>query len=98
MGFQEEGRVLDPLGQTQELLPYFTRLPQFPANMITRTQSKQSGEERFTPREGIIEPKLQELIEMSQEEFSTRFRKSPIKRTKLSGLKRNAEAVEKGYL
>lgn len=58
--------------------------------------SKQSGEERFTPREGIVEPKLQELIELSQEEFSARFRKSPIKRTKLAGIKRNAEAVEAG--
>lgn len=57
--------------------------------------SKQSGEERFTPREGIVEPKLQELIEISQEEFSSRFRKSPIKRTKLAGLKRNAKAAER---
>ena len=58
--------------------------------------SKQSREERFTPREGIVEPKLQVLIELSQEEFSARFRKSPIKRTKLAGIKRNAEAVEAG--
>lgn len=57
--------------------------------------SKQTSEERFTPREGIVEPKLQELIEMSQEEFSTRFRKSAIKRTKLSGLRRNAKAAKR---
>ncbi len=56
--------------------------------------SKQSREERFTPREGIVEPKLQELIELSQEEFSARFRKSPIKRAKLTGLKRNATAAK----
>jgi epoxyqueuosine reductase QueG len=31
---------------------------------------------------------------MTQEEFSTRFKKSPIKRTKLAGLKRNAEALK----
>jgi len=55
--------------------------------------SKDTNEDRFTTREGIVEPKLQELIEMSQEEFSTRFRKSPIKRTRLTGLKRNAEAA-----
>jgi epoxyqueuosine reductase len=58
--------------------------------------SKETAEERFTPREGIIQPRLQELIELSQEEFSTRFRKSPIKRAKLAGLKRNAEAVQYG--
>ncbi|MBP6824078.1 MAG: tRNA epoxyqueuosine(34) reductase QueG, partial [Acidobacteria bacterium] len=56
--------------------------------------SKQSREERFAPREGLVEPKLQELIEMSQEEFSARFRKSPIKRAKLTGLKRNATAAK----
>jgi epoxyqueuosine reductase QueG len=33
------------------------------------------------------------MVEMSQEEFSTRFRKSAIKRAKLAGLKRNALAV-----
>jgi len=55
--------------------------------------SKETNEERFTPREGIIEPKLQELVAMSQEEFSARFRNSPVKRAKLAGLKRNAEAA-----
>ena len=33
------------------------------------------------------------MIEMSEEEFSTRFRKSAVKRAKLDGLKRNALAV-----
>lgn len=55
--------------------------------------SKQTEEERFAPREGLVEPKLEELIEMSQEEFSTRFRKSAIKRAKVAGLQRNARAV-----
>jgi epoxyqueuosine reductase len=57
--------------------------------------SKQTEEERFAPREGLVEPKLEELIEMSQEEFSARFRKSTIKRTKLAGLQRNARAASK---
>jgi epoxyqueuosine reductase len=57
--------------------------------------SKQTEEERFAPREGLVEPKLQELIEMSQEEFSTRFRQSAIKRAKLAGLHRNARAAMK---
>jgi epoxyqueuosine reductase len=55
--------------------------------------SKQTEEERFAPREGIVEPSLQELIGMSQEEFSMRFRKSAIKRAKLLGIQRNARAA-----
>jgi epoxyqueuosine reductase len=34
-----------------------------------------------------------ELLAMSQEEFSVAFRKSPMKRAKLRGLKRNAAVV-----
>ena len=34
-----------------------------------------------------------ELVEMTQEEFSERFRRSPMKRAKLRGLKRNAAVV-----
>jgi epoxyqueuosine reductase len=55
--------------------------------------SKETDEERFMPRKDLVAPKLLELIEMSQEEFSTRFRKSAIKRAKLSGLVRNAKAA-----
>ncbi len=54
--------------------------------------SKETPEERFEPREGVIEPVLRELVEMSQEEFSKRFRNSAIKRAKLEGLQRNAKA------
>jgi epoxyqueuosine reductase len=55
--------------------------------------SKETGEERFAPREGVVEPNLREMIEMSQEEFSRRFRKSAIKRAKMAGLRRNARAA-----
>ena len=55
--------------------------------------SKETGEERFEPREGVVELKLSELLQMSQEDFSTRFRKSAIKRAKLAGLQRNARSV-----
>jgi epoxyqueuosine reductase len=55
--------------------------------------SKETAEGRFAPRAGNVAPKLTELAELSQEEFSTRFRKSPVKRTKLAGLRRNALAA-----
>ena len=55
--------------------------------------SKPTEEARFTPRPGITELSLQELAGMSQEEFSTRFRRSAIKRAKVSGLRRNAQTL-----
>jgi len=55
--------------------------------------AKETHEQAFAPREENIAPKLNELRDISQEEFSRRFRKSPIKRTKHIGLTRNAAAV-----
>lgn len=43
----------------------------------------------FQPREGLVNPTLDWLAEMSVEEFRERFRGSPIKRTKFSGIRRN---------
>lgn len=57
--------------------------------------SKETAEERFSPRPGLVTPNLQQIAEMTQEEFSSFFSKSAIKRTKLSGLRRNALAVRK---
>ena len=53
----------------------------------------ESAEPRYAPRPGLVEPRLDEIASMSQEEFSARFRRSPIKRTKLRGLVRNAKKV-----
>ena len=44
----------------------------------------------FEAREGLVNPALDWLAEMQPQEFRTVFRGSPIKRTKLSGLRRNA--------
>lgn len=44
----------------------------------------------FQPRNGLINPALDWIAEMKQEEFNRVFRASPIRRTKLSGLRRNA--------
>jgi epoxyqueuosine reductase len=53
----------------------------------------ETKEPAFQPREENIAPRLIDLAAMTQEEFSRKFRKSPIKRTKHSGLTRNAKAV-----
>ena len=44
----------------------------------------------FEAREGLVNPELDWLAEMQQEEFRAVFRGSPVRRTKLSGLRRNA--------
>ncbi|MER3522905.1 MAG: tRNA epoxyqueuosine(34) reductase QueG [Ignavibacteria bacterium] len=54
-----------------------------------------SHERAFEPRDGNLHPRLEEWKEMSLEEFRLKFRGSPIKRTKITGLKRNIEAVLK---
>ncbi len=47
-------------------------------------------EPMFQPRPGVVNPALDWLAEMTAEEFRIQFRGSPIKRAKLSGMRRNA--------
>jgi len=49
-----------------------------------------SEKPEFQPREGLVNPALAWLAEISEEEFRERFRGSPIKRAKRTGLRRNA--------
>lgn len=44
----------------------------------------------FEAREGMVNPALEWLAEMSEEEFQSVFRGSPVRRAKRSGLRRNA--------
>jgi len=44
----------------------------------------------FQPRDRLVNPALEWLAEMQPEEFRATFRGSPVRRTKLSGLRRNA--------
>jgi len=44
----------------------------------------------FQPREGLVNPALVWLAELSEEGFRKKFRGSPVTRTKRSGLRRNA--------
>lgn len=50
-----------------------------------------TGEEAYEPRPGIRDTPLEEWQQLDQEAFSARFRRSAIKRTKLSGFQRNVE-------
>lgn len=52
-----------------------------------------TDERRFEPREGNVNADLEVILNLTHEEYAARFRRSAIKRAKLSGLKRNAKAV-----
>ncbi len=53
-----------------------------------------TNETRFEPRSGETSLDLASLAKMNHEEYIERFRHSAIKRTKLTGLKRNATALK----
>jgi epoxyqueuosine reductase len=50
-------------------------------------------ETRFAPREGNVNASLSDILELTPETYAERFRRSAIKRAKLSGLQRNARAL-----
>jgi len=52
-----------------------------------------TAESRFEPRHGETTLDIERLRTMDHDEYVERFRRSPIKRTKLTGLKRNAAAL-----
>ncbi len=51
--------------------------------------SQPTAAKEFQPREHTLAPKLAEWSSMTQAEFSAKFSKSPVKRTKHAGLMRN---------
>ena len=52
-----------------------------------------TNESRFEPREGNVNASLSEILELQPDTYAARFRRSAMKRAKLSGLQRNARAV-----
>jgi epoxyqueuosine reductase len=60
-----------------------------PWNQMTAT----SSETRFAPRPGNVNASLSEIIELTPETYAARFRRSAMKRAKLTGLQRNALAL-----
>jgi epoxyqueuosine reductase len=53
-------------------------------------KARATAEPGFQPRPELVNPALDWLAEMAAENFRQTFRGSPVKRTKLSGLRRNA--------
>ncbi|MEO7658948.1 MAG: tRNA epoxyqueuosine(34) reductase QueG [Pyrinomonadaceae bacterium] len=54
----------------------------------------QTAESRFEPRNSETSLQLDEVLGMTPESYAERFRRTAIKRAKLPGLKRNAEALK----
>jgi epoxyqueuosine reductase len=52
-----------------------------------------TNEERFQPRPGNVNAALNDVLKLTQDEYAHRFRRSAMKRAKLSGLQRNAQAL-----
>jgi len=50
-------------------------------------------EKRFEPRQDNVSANLKNVLSLSHEEYVELFRGSAMKRTKLSGLQRNAQAL-----
>ncbi len=55
---------------------------------------KPTEEVRFEPRIGNVSADLDEILSLSPEKYTAKFRRSAIKRAKLSDLKRNARALK----
>ena len=52
-------------------------------------------EERYQPREGMVDTTLETWMELDLEAFRRQFRKNPVKRTKFDGFKRNVRMALK---
>ncbi|MCW3787173.1 tRNA epoxyqueuosine(34) reductase QueG [Plebeiibacterium sediminum] len=57
-------------------------------------KSRPHKEERFMPNPEVLKMTKSEWSELTQERFSTLFKKSPVKRAKFSGLRRNIDFLE----
>jgi len=56
---------------------------------------QETAEIRFEPRAGNVAAGLDDILDLTPETYAGRFRRSAIKRAKLSGLQRNARALKK---
>ncbi|PJA98309.1 MAG: tRNA epoxyqueuosine(34) reductase QueG [Ignavibacteriales bacterium CG_4_9_14_3_um_filter_30_11] len=60
--------------------------------------SSETSENNFLPADGNKEIKIEKILKMEQPEFKKRFENSPINRSKLKGLKRNAVHLKKSLI
>ncbi len=58
--------------------------------------SSPHSEEDFNPADGLLDMKASDWEELTEEVFRKVFRKSAVKRTKFSGLKRNLDFLKQG--
>jgi epoxyqueuosine reductase len=56
-----------------------------------------TGEKRFEPRPGNVNVVLSEIEQLTPETYAERFRRSAMKRAKLSGLQRNARSLKQAH-
>jgi epoxyqueuosine reductase len=52
-----------------------------------------TSELRFQPRDGNVNASLSEVLDLTPDAYAARFRRSAMKRAKLSGLQRNAQTL-----
>ena len=51
-------------------------------------------EPRYAPRDGMVDTRIEEWVELDLEAFRKKFRKNPVKRTKYEGFMRNVRMVQ----
>jgi epoxyqueuosine reductase len=55
-----------------------------------------TDETRFEPRSENVSADLNKILSLTPENYAEKFRRSAMKRAKLGGLKRNAQALKNG--
>jgi len=92
---EHKGEFADPLGDQLDRWIFGCDICQdvCPWNQKFSSASEEQG---FAPRPWNVAPRLEKWAEMTEVEFEEKFRGSPLKRTKHSGLQRNVKAALDG--
>ena len=89
---EHRGEIAESLGKNFEQWIYGCDICQdvCPWNRF----QQETEHQEFLPREWNVNPKMEELTKISQEEFARRYKNSPIKRTKREGIFPNGSIVQ----